>query len=318
MTDTTTHVCPPDHKHQATGTCYNQHLCRCDACRKGRADASRNRKRAQLYGRWTPPDVVDADIVRRRIEQLTAFGIGINRIGRIARFPMIHRVVYGYTDDHGRRVTMRTVAGPKARRLLAIRPTLDLIADGARIPARGTHRRLQALVAHGWTELELSRRLEVSTNEVNRVLHADLVTGRTHRAIAELFDNLWDVQPPTATPAQRGNRARARNLAARRGWVPALAWDDIDFDDGPALPERGSDDVDETAVELALTGSDVHLTPAERRVAVRTLHGYGLTDPEIASRIRCSDRTVLRIRDELDLPYNDNPHSPPAPQQAAA
>jgi hypothetical protein len=315
MTDTA-YVCPPDHKHQATGTCYNQHLCRCDACRKGRADAARARKRAQLYGRWTPPDVIDADIVRRRIEQLTEFGIGINRLGRIARFPMIQRVVYGYTDDHGCRVTMRTVAGPKARRLLAIRPTLDLIADGARIPARGTHRRLQALVAHGWSELELSRRLEVSTNEVNRILRADVVTGGTHRAVASLFDALWDVMPPTATPAERGNRVRSLNLAARKGWVPALAWDDIDLDDAPALAERGNDDVDETAVELALTGSDVTLTPAERRVAVRTLHGYGLADPEIAARLSCSDRTVLRIRDELELPAVDNPHTTPARQAA--
>lgn len=310
-------TCPPDHKHAASGTCYNQHRCRCDDCRKGRADASRNRRRAQLYGRWTPPDVVDADLVRKRIRQLAEFGIGINRLGRLARFPMIQRVLYGYTADNGRHVTMRFVAGAKARRLFAIRPTMDLIADGARIPARGAHRRLQALVAQGWSQLELSRRLGLSTNEANRILRSDVITKRTHRAVDDLFQSLWNVAPPSGTPAERGNRTRALTLARRHRWLPALAWDDIDLDDGPAEAER-DDSADEMAVELAVAGQPVRLTQAERRLAVTELHTYGLTDPEIAERLHCSDQTVLRDRRELDLPSNDDVYNPKTAAPAAA
>jgi hypothetical protein len=312
-----TQVCPPDHKHSGTGTCYNSHGCRCAPCRQGRTDAARERHRAQAYGRWTS-GLTDAEPAREHVRRLREFGIGVNRIAELAQFPMIQNLVYGVRQGESGRVPMKRISITKANRILAVRPTFDLIADGARVPALGTHRRLQALVHHGWSQLELSRRLHMATNEVNRILGEPHVTGRTHRSVAAFYDEMWDVMPPRDTPAQRTSYTKTRDLARRKGWHPALAWDDIDLDDAPALPERSDDTVDDTAVELALTGSRVSLTPAERRAAVKTLHSHGLTDVDIAKRLDCADRTVLRIRQELDLPSNDDVYNPhPAHTRAA-
>jgi hypothetical protein len=38
-------ICPPDHKHAETGTCYQHHGCRCDPCREF---SSRSQKRARM------------------------------------------------------------------------------------------------------------------------------------------------------------------------------------------------------------------------------------------------------------------------------
>ncbi|MGU3409151.1 hypothetical protein ACLBWP_03505 [Microbacterium sp. M1A1_1b] len=238
------------------------------------------------------------------MQRLREYGIGVNRIEAVARFPMIQNLVYGVINADGVRVPMQRVSVAKANRLLAIRPTFDLIADGARLSSRGTHRRVQALVYLGWSQLELSRRLNLATNEVNRILTEPHVTGRTHRAVAALYEQLWNTEPPQDTPSQRTSVTKARALARRKGWHPALAWDDIDLDDRPAAPER-VDGIDETAVLLAVAGEQVRLTPEERRAAVRQLHAAGLSDGSIAARIHCTDRTVLRIRhDELHLPAN--------------
>lgn len=37
-------ICPPDHKHAATMTCYSKHGCRCDDCRTHNANARRAEK----------------------------------------------------------------------------------------------------------------------------------------------------------------------------------------------------------------------------------------------------------------------------------
>lgn len=301
-----TQVCPPDHKHSTTGTCYNTHGCRCDPCRQGRTDAARERHRAKAYGRWTS-GLTDAEPAREHVRRLREFGIGVNRIAELAQFPMIQNLVYGVRQGERGRVPMKRISIAKANRILAVRPTFDLIADGARVPSLGTHRRLQALVHHGWSQLELSRRLSMSTNEVNRILGEVHVTGRTHRSVAAFYDEMWDVMPPRDTPAQRTSYAKARILARRKGWHPALAWDDIDLDDAPAPIAHTAD---EDAVNRAVEGDDVTLTPTQRSDAVKILHGYGLNDLEIAARLRCSDRTVLRIRlHKLGLRANEHPRA---------
>jgi len=319
MPTTTRKSCPPDHKHGATRNCYNSHGCRCEDCTTSITEAQREYRKAKAYGRWTSP-LVDAAPARAHVEWLRQFGIGVNRIGRIADFRMISRLVYGAPPAApGRpRMPLRRIDAEKARRILAIRPTFDLIADGARVPARGTQRRLQALVAHGWTQQHLSCEAGFRPNEVHRIMQASLVTGRTHRIVEQLFDRMWQTMPPRTTTVERSNYQRAQSLARAKAWVPALAWDDIDLDDAPARVERANDDVDESAIELAISGEGVDLTPAERRIAIRRLHADGLTDPEIAARIRCSDRTVLRIRfHEFGLPHNDTNHNPTTAHQAA-
>jgi len=177
--------------------------------------------------------------------------------------------------------------------------------ESSLISARGAHRRIQALARQGWSQKRLGDRLGWAQQRVNQVLAGRLITKAVHARIDELFRELWDKTPEAVSKWDLASISRTRAKAAAAGWPRPLDWDDIDNDEAPAHVSRSNDDVDHTAVELAVGGTVVRLTPAERRAAVRILHGHGLTDPDIATRLACSDRTVLRIRHgELHLPAN--------------
>lgn len=62
------------------------------------------------------------------------------------------------------------------------------------------------------------------------------------------------------------------------------------------LPDDGH--MDEIAVERAMNGDPVSLTTTERAEAIRRLAARGVSDSTIAKRLHCSDKTVLRVRQE--------------------
>ncbi|MDP9418176.1 MAG: hypothetical protein M3P48_10200 [Actinomycetota bacterium] len=85
----------------------------------------------------------------------------------------------------------------------------------------------------------------------------------------------------------------AQQLAAQRGWAPSAAWDDIDRDNAPRHP---GPDIDEVAVERAMTGQRVPLNAAEQAEAARRLTARGVSLREIAARLHTSIRTASRRR----------------------
>lgn len=92
-------------------------------------------------------------------------------------------------------------------------------------------RRLQALAALGYNDQRLARELDVDGAWVRRVLlgeTGDVARLATLRKVSEVYDRL------SGTPAQGRWVNYAKRRAARHGWVPPLAWDDIDNDPNPA------------------------------------------------------------------------------------
>ncbi|WP_396453073.1 hypothetical protein [Leucobacter aridicollis] len=116
---------------------------------------------------------------------------------------------------------------------MAVWPAPELLADRRLVPARGTHRRIQALVAHGWSMSKLAEKMSWQVQNVSAMLNRDQVEARTMRTVAALFDELWNTAPPSETRADKGAITRAQGIARARGWAPALAWDDIDTDAEP-------------------------------------------------------------------------------------
>lgn len=307
-----THVCPPSHKHGATGTCYSSHRCRCDACRATHRDSANALRRAKAYGRYVPRPMVDAEPVRQHLRQLSEFGIGGDRVAGIANVSIasVRHIRYGRPGrKHPRRGIPPAQVGEEiARRVLAVRADPAHLARNAVVPARGARRRLQALVRQGWSQARLADHLGMSRKQLGfMLLHTPGITVRMHEHVAAVYDELWDKTPPHVEHYALIAYRRSISHAAARGWASPLAWDDIDLDDGPAPIAHTAD---EDAVNRAVEGDDVTLTPPQRRIAVKTLHGYGLNDLEIAARLRCSDRTVLRIRlHELGLRANAHPRA---------
>lgn len=175
--------------------------------------------------------------------------------------------------------------------------------DRALVDGRGTRRRLQALVARGWSMSRLAALLGMRATNLPDVLARDRVRASTARAVAELYKRLWATNPPQSTPMQRSSVRRAKAYASSRGWVPPLAWDDIDTDEAPpAVAPDAGDIVDDAVVTLAIAGYKPRMTPPERAAVVRILHRERWGDRRIANWIGCAAETVLRTRQAAGLP----------------
>ncbi len=118
----------------------------------------------------------------------------------------------------------------KLRRLEGVHLPTDLI------PSIGARRRLQALATLGWSIPALAAVADAPVGTLSEVAKRNTITRATHDAVARVYDVLWDQVPPSTCRAERMSSGRVRALAARRGWVPPLAWDEDTIDDPEAVP----------------------------------------------------------------------------------
>jgi transcriptional regulator with XRE-family HTH domain len=193
------------------------------------------RNRLIAYGRWQPQTFVDAARARAHIRMLNQAEIGIQRVADLAGVSKttVCRIVYD---------PKHTIRPDVEQRILAIRPTADNRNPNLPIDATGTRRRLQALVAVGWSLRILASRVSMRHASLALIANGGRleVLPATTRAIEELYDHLWDCRPPQATRAERISVAKSRSLAARRKWVVPAAWDDDTINDPAAKPDLGA------------------------------------------------------------------------------
>ena len=283
------------HRH-GTRSAYVKDRCRCRPCMDANTAAGRVVRRAQAFGRWQP--YVDAAPVREHIAALRAHGIGLHRIARLANTSVSHiRALAAKNQD----AASRRVRPTTAERILAIEITTASYAPSAPVDATGTRRRLQALVAIGWPLARLGEQLDRTTAAVARSMRNPRVNAATARAVADLYDQLSVKTPPQATPTEQAASNRARAYAERRGWLPPLAWDDIDNDPEPDESSWHCDDegIDEIAVERAVAGDGLrleHLNRSEQAEVIRRLTEHGKSIRDIADQLKTTARTVARRR----------------------
>ena len=137
-------------------------------------------------------------------------------------------------------------------------PEQIIDAGNSRIPNVGTKRRIEALLALGYSLEFLANELGVTQTCVCSWLRKKQVTSSTVVRIRDLYDRL---------SMTRGPSKRARMRAQKKGLAPPLAWDDESIDDPSAVPQLG----DETRV-----------TKMER---YRELHWLGYSQSEISERL---------------------------------
>jgi lambda repressor-like predicted transcriptional regulator len=129
-----------------------------------------------------------------------------------------HGTKYGY--QKGCRHDCCTRANTKALKLWRAGLTSTLV------DATGTKRRIQALVSLGWTLHEISTEAGGYTkNWAHLLLKQDTVTSTTAAKVDAVFERL------SMTVPIGPYRNRTRNRAARNGWLPPLAYDNIDDPD---------------------------------------------------------------------------------------
>lgn len=224
---------PTEH---GTLTGYKIRGCRCRPCTDAQLRYNARRARLILYGQWQP--YVDAQPVRDHVNALSNAGLGFKRVARLAGVPTgsMSKLLYGNPQrGMGPSKGMR----PKnAAAILAVRADLDTLADGARTDAAGTRRRMQALACLGWSLSEQSRRVGWTTQNYCALQTRDQVNVGTARAVRDLYEQL----SMTPAPEDKNGVVRARNDAARKGYLPPLAWDDdlIDLPEDQLKAELGA------------------------------------------------------------------------------
>lgn len=92
-----------------------------------------------------------------------------------------------------------------------------------RVNALPTRRRLQGLMALGWTWADIGRKLEVGKGAV----HQWATRPQVRQSTADKVKVLTFELEPLAPPDTRQN-TQARIFAHKNGWPPPAAWDDID------------------------------------------------------------------------------------------
>jgi hypothetical protein len=158
------------------------------------------------------------------------------------------------------------------------------------------------LHAIGWSTPTLAILLGRTPRNLGLTMARDRVTVATERAVATLFEQLWDKRPDTADPLTRPLAETTRAEARRRGWIPPLGWDDIDGDPRPPVPREEPCDVDEIAVERALARDGValrDLNAQEQALVIGALTKRGRSIADIADGLTTTARTVSRRRAAL-------------------
>lgn len=138
-----------------------------------------------------------------------------------------------------------------------------------------THRRLQALQALGHSGKAIGAVVGHEQEWARYILNSERITTTTATKVARAFDELCMTVP-------EGHSAdRIRREARVKGWLPPLAWDDIDDVTERPRRERGHvspDDLDPVAVERLLAGERIRATRAEKDEAMRRWKAMGRSE----------------------------------------
>lgn len=228
---------------------------------------------------------IDATPTRNHIASLRAAGWSLRAIAGTAGLS-------SSTVSNLARTVTPTCAPDTAARILAINAdTIPATSAGTTDPfvARvGTTRRLQALLAIGWTHQTMR---EHSGLQTASLLHqkGNWVTRSTHDTVAAMYRDL------TARP---GPSPRTAARARRLGYASPLSWHDIDHDEAPEHDDHEDSNayLDEVAIQRRMNGDQaVPLTKAEQAALI---HAWAATGRTAAECERVTGVNVHRVRRE--------------------
>lgn len=270
----------PLHSH-GTRAAYVRDGCRCRDCTDANTREQGIHNREKVYGRYDDGRV-DAAPAAAHLEALIDSGISLDQVARLIGCSRSTLHLLRGTYSPGKKPQERILRRISDGILFIENDPIKYAHPNRPISGVGTARRLQALVAIGWTQKELARRIGWSQKNMTILVHggARMVEAKTVRAVRALYDELWD-QPQDG---DFGSRV-ARRLAENNGWVSPLGWDDEDIDDPtkePAIMEP-----------VPRNGGGAHVYVHYNDV-IHLLDG-GVGYGEVLARMNIQDLQTLRL-----------------------
>lgn len=159
---------------------------------------------------------VPAGPVRERIALLRERGIGLRRLSELT----------GVTEPT-LLCQYESVQARTAQKVFAVPIPDRVVGECGWVSSVGTVRRINALVAVGYTQRRLAELLGVTDRRVSCWRRQDLVTAESAAKVDRLFRELQ---------LTRGPSERSVAWAQRNGWPLPLQWDEEDLDDPDAQP----------------------------------------------------------------------------------
>lgn len=136
------------------------------------------------------------------------------------------------------------------------------------VPALGVKRRIQALMAMGFTSAHIARELDVPDNLVRHwYREGKTVYVATYEKVAALFERLEATVGPSQLSA-----ARAR----KKGWPTSIAWDLETIDDPDAQPNLTG--YDEETVRALIEGFQPEFEPQDLEEAIRRTSYFSIAE----------------------------------------
>jgi hypothetical protein len=260
---------PPAHDHGTLGA-YRRDRCRCLPCRAANRDAQRRRRRAIAYGQWQP--FVDAEPIRAHVTQLAAAGLSLRRIAELSGVSRgcIDALMRG-KPARGRAPSHRIRAATAAR-LLLVTPYSGQPADRtARTNAAAARRRLQELIALGWSMSRIAEQLHCTHSHISRLLTREVITGAP-TARSRTFTHVYHPNRPTrrrreSSPASTRRAATPPNEDGTRRQPPSQT---------AATPTRTPSATSSPCIARSKAAPS-YRTPAERQAAAAQLTSQATT-----------------------------------------
>lgn len=149
--------------------------------------------------------------------------------------------------------------------------------DRLYVDSTGSIRRIRALMALGWRYSDIDGAAGYTTGRPTWA-HNIVTQAMVHVDTAAKVDHVYRELGMTLGPSQR-----LRVIAAKRGWAPPLAWDNID--DPNESPNLGGidDEIDPVVVDRLLHLERVMSTRAEKVEAMRRWLAMGRSEAALCA-----------------------------------
>lgn len=243
---------------------------RTDRNRKMQAARRKRIALAQLRGQPVAP--IDARELRKHVKQLMNLHWGTPAILAAARVDGTPTGLLLIANGTSLRADRKFE--PIIRLPLTLRVP-ERVPDHLLVPSLGSARRIRALMALGWRHEDISPMLGGRSSTHLSAWRHKTINAHDWRLVDAVYDALSGTTGPSG---------RSRKRATDQGYIPPLAWDDIDDpDETPkGLRMDTKADIDPVVVDRILAGRVVPATRAEREEVVRrwAMDGRSLSELE--------------------------------------
>lgn len=233
---------PAGYKHQhGTSSAYLHGKCRCDRCRTHRSEMQSTRRKSIAYGRYQNA-YTDAEPVRQHLLWLMTMGLGMNRIAILSgvNHRTITQIIKGRSELEilkGRPAVLTRIYKTNAIRIMAVKPDFHGLSKSTQISSLGFIRRVQALNCIGYTIPMLSEMLGYAGSSIYPMMKNKKITLANHERMVELYDRLSLTPWTPKDPQEAIETDKYRKRMLNRGYLPPMAWDDIDHQDRIISPD---------------------------------------------------------------------------------